>query len=411
MRPAKKRSLDVDFDDDEFGGDLDVLNIITQMAFGGSESTDGEAEATGDLPSSEGVDPDRPVLEEFRAMQTEEENVFTVYISPQFVNVYDKTVIRVKNHVVQARLNTQLDWRVIVPRTIHYGVKYATRNFGAIDMACVNPKATMRAYSSGMISCSGAQNIVHAIDSIEKMIEIFQSLEDHRGNLFHPDLRCVSIKLVNLVGDIDLGYMVDLDRLKIHDFVKYEPDEWPTAYIRLRNLDPARYGERKVVALVSSEGSIVITGATSKSDLVDIYRSILPVLESCARYDPDTMKPLLSRQTTEDAQRRAEIKRQKALADSTLSLNHVCPEGSLALVSASKERYALTTLEPQKDKMPAIAARNMIALHSISQVELQKAEMAQKKEEDEARGFNMHRVKELGKDEARLLASLITDHD
>lgn len=413
---GKKRSAppafvsDVDFEDEEFGNDIDVLDKLTRLAFG--ESTEGDSEATIDSACDD-ADNNRPVLEEFREQQADEQSEFNVYISPQFVGVYDKTVIRVRNHVVQARLNTQIDWRVIVPRCTHYGMKYATRNFGAIDMACINPKATMRAYSSGMISCSGAQNIGHAIDSIEKMIEIFQSLCDHRGNAFYPTLKCTSIKLVNLVGDIDLGYSIDLNRLKMHHFVKYEPDEWPTAYIRLRDLDAERYHERKVVALVSSEGSIVITGAISKTDLVDVYRSILPVLESCARYDPTTLKPLLSRQTTEDAQRRVEIKRRNAVVDATLKLCHICPVGSLALVAATKERHAMA-VEPYREKMQdssAIVARNMIALHSIDQIEVQKAEAEQEKEEDRERGFKVHRVKELSEREARILASLIPDND
>jgi len=262
-------------------------------------------------------------------------------------------VIVISNHVLQARCNMPIDWRFAVPRGAQYGLMFRTKNFGAIDMQHLNPKVTTRVYSSGRIGCSGAREATDAIMAIELTLDVFRSMRDHMNIAPYRSLRCVSVRLVNLVGDIDLPFRVSLPRLASYQFVKYNPQEWSTANIRLCEMAPERYGERKAIALVSAAGRVNISGARSRQDLARIYADVLPVLQACADTEP---RPLLDGGVTEDQQRRAEAKRQRTAALPASSRAYITVAAPLP-AEAAGTRSAIAAAAAATPALPVAGAR------------------------------------------------------
>lgn len=349
-------------------------------------------------------------------------------------NSEPKAAIQISNSVVKAKLNQSIDWQFVVPRGAAYGLQFEPKNFGAIDFAMTNPRVTARTYFSGFVSLSGAKEITDTLVALEKTIDVFRSMRDHSNNAPYADLRCETVRVVNLVGDTNLPFRVSLDSLAAYPFVKYKPEEWPTANIRMRDLAPEKYGERKALALVSANGHVVMSGALSRADLVDIYRCVLPVLKACAETD----KHVSAAHATGDHRLRATEKQRRIenTPSSSLSIIQVDPSAQKVkigsahkairasdgrevalvtggVVAAKSGTSVLSTRRSAKRSMPTglESARNTIALQSVAR-HAENAKAALRAElEAEVRGpsgarVQAQKVRKLSDSDAKHLARL-----
>ena len=361
----------------------DALEDVLRFTFGTTDEDDTAVDAAmtmpiEDLVVGEDVGPvgrnehGHDIQLQLFAERAEQLDAVDVYVGA-FEHIppalFDATMIAVTNNVVQARLCQPIDWRFIVPRCGAFGFKFSTKKFGAIDMACLAPKVTLRGYSGGKVSCSGARDMDQAVFCIQSMLDILRSLRDHYNIRIYESLHCVSVALVNVVGDIDLGFGVDLNRLSQFAFVKYDPEEWPTAAVRMRELAPETYGKRKVTALISDEGKIVFSGCRDRRELARVFHDILPLVISCCA---QSVAPVT---TTGDEQRRAAIKRTRVhslppLSQAVVKLVYVgavAATASTALVVRDEPLALAPLLHPKRRGVPTgnELARNLIALDSM----------------------------------------------
>lgn len=266
-----------------------------------------------------------------------------VYVGESASTLPESATICVNNNVIQLKLNMYLHWSFIVPRCFRYGMRYATRKFGAIDFPCVGAKATLRIYSHS-ITCNGARKISDAVYWVQRVLIILSELEDHLGMRPYAGLACTIVKLVNIVASVNVGVSVDLARLGTLANVKYQPLEWPNAKICMRDIDPVRYGQTRVVALVSADGNLVISGARSREELVLVYSDVLPFILAHAAE---------SRLKTIDSQRRE--------AKNVVNVQNL-PANSLAIITVNHKRLAeANTIVPRVESSALVACKPVIS--------------------------------------------------
>lgn len=287
-----------------------------------------------------------------------------VFVGKTTVPLSESVTICVQNNVIQLKLSQPLLWTFIVPHCFSFGMRYATRKFGAIDFPCVNPKATLRIYSES-ITCNGARKISDAVFWLQRILTILGSLKDNIGVRPYAGIHCKVVRLVNIVASVNVGVAVDLEKLGSVPHVKYQPMEWPNAKISMKDIDAKRYEHTRVVALISADGNLVISGARSREELVSVYADVLPYMLSYT---------VQSRTKTIDNQRRAEkdVKNVQKLPANSLAIitvrhvflqdeqNMVAKMQSSALVPRESALSSLSKLDAGQT-----VAKNIMVLQSF----------------------------------------------
>ncbi|MBT4835097.1 hypothetical protein HON86_00560 [Candidatus Woesearchaeota archaeon] len=76
---------------------------------------------------------------------------------------------------------------------------------------------------------------------------------------------------MNIIGTIDLGIKLDLNKIKTHKDAEYNPNKFPGLVYRLKN--------PKTSYLLLENGKIICTGAKSEEELNLGIESLLDILE------------------------------------------------------------------------------------------------------------------------------------
>ena len=79
------------------------------------------------------------------------------------------------------------------------------------------------------------------------------------------------INIMNIIGTIDLGIKLDLNKIKTHKDAEYNPNKFPGLVYRLKN--------PKTSYLLLENGKIICTGAKSEEELNLGIESLLDILE------------------------------------------------------------------------------------------------------------------------------------
>jgi len=85
----------------------------------------------------------------------------------------------------------------------------------------------------------------------------------------------------NIVGSCDAGFPINLEDLSNSGhkmYCTYEPELFPGLIYRM--MDP------KIVLLIFASGKIVLTGAKTREDIQNAFRSIYAVLKKFKKRDP-----------------------------------------------------------------------------------------------------------------------------
>ena len=141
------------------------------------------------------------------------------------------------------------------------GVKYDSKRYWAMSLSIKKPKATMRIFNSGKVSCFGTKSIEDAKMACKKCAYILQKIG-------YDEIQTLDdFEIINVVcGDSPLGFGVDLNKM-CHIYVgnsTYDPSRFPALNFTVLR-DPS------ACAKIFSNGKIGITGAKSLEDAKKVY--------------------------------------------------------------------------------------------------------------------------------------------
>ncbi|CAI2358811.1 unnamed protein product [Moneuplotes crassus] len=172
----------------------------------------------------------------------------------------DKPVLQ--NIVSTCNLNCTLDLQRIA--THAKNTEYNPKRFAAAIMKIRQPKTTALVFSSGKMVCTGAKSEEASKIAAKKFAKAIK--------LMGFDVHFCDFKIQNIVGSCDLGFSIRLEALNQSQsrFCSYDPEIFPGLIYRM--LEP------RVVVLVFVSGKIVLTGGKSRSQILDAYDYIKPIL-------------------------------------------------------------------------------------------------------------------------------------
>jgi len=143
--------------------------------------------------------------------------------------------------------------------------EYNPRRFSAVIMRLREPsKATALLFGTGKLCVTGVKNEDDAKFAARKIAKIVLKLGFSAG--------FEDFKIQNMVASGDLGFPVRLEGIadEHSKFSSYEPELFPGLIYRVES--------PRVVLLVFVSGKICVTGAKSRSQLLDAVQKLYPVL-------------------------------------------------------------------------------------------------------------------------------------
>ena len=143
--------------------------------------------------------------------------------------------------------------------------EYNPRRFSAVIMRLREPsKATALLFGTGKLCLTGVKNEDDAKYAARKIAKIVHKLGFAAG--------FADFKIQNLVASGDLGFPVRLEGIadEHSKFSSYEPELFPGLIYRVE--------APRVVLLVFVSGKICVTGAKSRSQLLEAVQKLYPVL-------------------------------------------------------------------------------------------------------------------------------------
>lgn len=168
-----------------------------------------------------------------------------------------------QNIVSTVDLKCKLDLKTIALNARN--TEYNPKRFAAAIMKIRTPKTTALIFSSGKMVCTGAKSE----DLSKKASKKYAKTIKNMGF----EVRFTDFKVQNIVASADVGFAIRLESLshKHADFCQYEPEIFPGLIYRIYS--------PKVVVLIFVSGKIVLTGAKTREQINEAYKSILPILQ------------------------------------------------------------------------------------------------------------------------------------
>ncbi|KAH7645738.1 tata-box binding protein [Dermatophagoides farinae] len=168
----------------------------------------------------------------------------------------------VHNIVATANFNCRLELSKIVTRVRN--AEYNPKRFCAVIMRIFEPRTTAMLFASGKIVVTGAKNERLACLACRKYGRIVQKLG--------YDVKFSEFKVQNIVSTVDMKFPIRLDKLAIYhgQFCTYDPDFFPALIYRM--VRP------RTVLLIFVSGKLIITGARSRTEMMETMEHIGPVL-------------------------------------------------------------------------------------------------------------------------------------
>ena len=185
--------------------------------------------------------------------------------------IYENDKPILQNIVSTWDLKTKLDLQVIA--TYAKNTEYNPKRFAAAIMKIRHPKTTALIFASGKMVWTGAKS--------EEMSKIAAKKFAKSIKFMGFKVRFTEFRIQNIVGSWDLGFGIKLEKLHQSQsrFCNYEPEIFPGLIYRV--LKP------KVVVLVFVSGKIVLTGGKSRTEILDAYDVVKPMLQQHRKYDDE----------------------------------------------------------------------------------------------------------------------------
>ncbi len=172
-------------------------------------------------------------------------------------------------------LRIKLDLVKIVTRIRN--AEYNPKRFHAVVLRIRQPKATAVIYASGKLVCMGSKNEAAARTACRKFVRVLQKVG-------YPEARFAPTEeeplIRNIMAKSKVPFPIRLeDFARAHnDFVSFEPEIFPALIYRM--------ARPRVTIFVFVTGTVLITGAKTRSDVTDSFDAIYPVLHGYKK-DPE----------------------------------------------------------------------------------------------------------------------------
>jgi len=139
-------------------------------------------------------------------------------------------------------------------------IEYNPQKFAAATIRIRSPRTTALAFASGNMVCTGAKTELESRLAGRKYVRILQK------NGIPVSFR--NFKIQNIVASSEIPHTLKLLELSraYGPYVSYEPDLFPGLVFRTT--------APKLVFLLFRSGKIVITGAKSRDEIRDTYKSL-----------------------------------------------------------------------------------------------------------------------------------------
>jgi len=174
----------------------------------------------------------------------------------------NKYKVVIQNVVATASLGTKIDLIAIMKN--FRNVEYRPKKFPGLVFRLKRPKTATLIFTTGKMVCTGAKSEKMARSAVRKVVRELKKA----GFIINkfPD-----VVIQNMVASAHLGGGADLEvAADILDNIMYEPEQFPGSVYRM--------DEPKVVILIFSSGSIVITGAKSEEQVHEAAEKIHGIL-------------------------------------------------------------------------------------------------------------------------------------
>ncbi|TKR95567.1 hypothetical protein L596_009717 [Steinernema carpocapsae] len=187
----------------------------------------------------------------------------------------------IENIVATFNLHIEVDLTDICNRL--YNVKEGRKTFTACTLQLRSPKASLLIFASGKMVSTGTKNIDDCIRSIRRGARLIQRL-GYKPRFFPSDL-----KIQNVVGTVNLGFKVDLDKLAKLDNTSYEPENFSGAKMSIGSNVNVPEGEKKsnLTMNVFPNGSAVIVGGKTTEEVEKAFYDYKDVLKRHERVKVD----------------------------------------------------------------------------------------------------------------------------
>ena len=174
----------------------------------------------------------------------------------------NKYNVVIQNVVATAALGTKIDLIAIMKN--FRNVEYRPKKFPGLVFRLKRPKTATLIFTTGKMVCTGAKSEKLAKRAVKNVVKELKK-SGFIINKF-PD-----VVIQNMVASAHLGGKADLEAAAdILDNIMYEPEQFPGAVYRM--------DEPKVVILIFSSGSLVITGAKSEEQVHEAAEKIHGIL-------------------------------------------------------------------------------------------------------------------------------------
>jgi transcription initiation factor TFIID TATA-box-binding protein len=145
-------------------------------------------------------------------------------------------------------------------------VNYEPEVFPGLIYRRQNPKATVIMFASGKITSVGTDSENQARRAIRTTVEEIKRLGGLMGSC-----KLNSINIENVVGTLDLGLNIDLNKLAlILPNAIYETEQFPGLIYRPSS--------RKEVVLIFASGKLVATGAKNELRLRQLLKEVYKII-------------------------------------------------------------------------------------------------------------------------------------
>ena len=169
--------------------------------------------------------------------------------------------VKVNNVVTVATLGQRIDLIAILKA--FRNVEYRPKRFPGLVFRLKRPKTATLIFMTGRMVCIGAKSEKEAFSAVRKVVRELK--KEGIVILGEPE-----IVVTNMVASADIGGKIDLEATSDILDMMYEPEQFLGAVYRM--------DEPKVVILIFSSGSIVITGAKSEEQVHEAAEKIHGIL-------------------------------------------------------------------------------------------------------------------------------------
>ncbi len=179
-------------------------------------------------------------------------------------------VILIRNIVSQTTLSMPIRLSFIVSRMRYLGVWYQPDMFPAPIFKLANPKCTVFLFETGVLLTTGSCNMKDTRQGTLFVIKELTKLTDEFGARPYANLTHTPIKVRNMVGSTFVNFQINIESFALANstFVHYDRKRFPGASVSMSAEPSGHFRNTNVKVLVFDSGSMNITGARNRYELL-----------------------------------------------------------------------------------------------------------------------------------------------